>query len=206
MTIQTHKKPNKPLKSRIHFGCDTWTYKIGKKIILIRPPDLMTTYKTSLDELTGDPEMGDKNEMYKSRGPWRTMEAYDDTKMLRWTGIKPHQIREFIVNSIRYDCYYDLYLYFDSSEGDDILSSNYTKDFLDLNSVAIACGGRWSDTGAQGMTSQSINFDFNGEKVMSNIGKFLKVAIRLFPGRIILAKGVKEEIELLVRQQRKDMS
>ena len=49
-----------------------WTYRIGKRFIIMKPPDLMKTYKMTFEEYSGDPDMGAKASCYSQRG------GYDD--------------------------------------------------------------------------------------------------------------------------------
>ncbi len=90
--------------------------------------------------------------------------------------------------------YHDLHLYFDSVSGEDILTDQYAVQFEQLNSIAMKYNGHWGDSGAAGMNSRSINFDFESDDVLKDMIRFLKDAVKAFPNRVQLPAETKKQL------------
>ena len=67
MNIQNHKKATKPCKHNLHMSDGIWTYRVGKRFIIMKPPDLMKTYKMTFEEYSSDPKRVDKTRWYYAK-------------------------------------------------------------------------------------------------------------------------------------------
>lgn len=83
---QKRRGKQRPLKRRLHFGGgEVWTYRVGNGLVLVRPPDLHTTYHVSLTEITG--MSWDDLE----RGQWKGW----------WSGMGPQEVKDYIDRHLR---------------------------------------------------------------------------------------------------------
>jgi len=80
------KKPLQPFRRKLHFSKDeVWTYRIGGYWVLIRTPDLKTTFRIDLGEITG--MTPDEMERAEWKGWWR--------------GVRPQEIKDYIAYHLR---------------------------------------------------------------------------------------------------------
>ena len=75
-----------PFRRRLHFSEEeVWTYRIGGHLVLIRTPDLETTFHVPLTQITG--MTPDDLE----RGEWKGW----------WKGVGPQEVKDYIQHHLR---------------------------------------------------------------------------------------------------------